>query len=100
MKRCQLHYFKNYLFIYLFLAVLGLFACARAFSSSGKWRLLFVAGPCGGFSCGAQAPGMRLGSCVTWAQLLLSMREPPRRGIKLASPALAGGLPGKFQFPY
>lgn len=86
------------------MAVLGLFGCTRAFSSSGKWRLLFVAVHCGGFSC-AQAPGMWLSSCVIWAQLLLSMREPPRRGIKLASPALAGrlpttGPPGKFQFPY
>ena len=37
--------FKNYLFIfiYLFLAVLGLCCCARAFSSCGEWGLLFVA---------------------------------------------------------
>ena len=32
-----------YLFIYLFLAVLGLRCCARAFSSCGERRLLFVA---------------------------------------------------------
>ena len=31
------------LFIYLFLAVLGLHCCVWAFSSCGKWRLLFVA---------------------------------------------------------
>ena len=30
-------------FIYLFLAALGLRCCARAFSSCGKWGLLFVA---------------------------------------------------------
>ena len=29
-------------FIYLFLAALGLRCCARAFSSGGKWGLLFV----------------------------------------------------------
>ena len=32
-----------YLFIYLFMAVLGLRFCARAFSSFGKWRPLFIA---------------------------------------------------------
>ena len=35
-------FFKN-LFIYLFLAALGLCCCARAFSSCGEWGLLFVA---------------------------------------------------------
>ena len=32
-----------YLFIYLFLAVLGLRCCAWAFSGCGKWGLLFIA---------------------------------------------------------
>ena len=41
-------FFKNkfiYLFVcfYLFLAVLGLGCCVRAFSSCGEWVLLFVA---------------------------------------------------------
>ena len=31
-----------YLFIYLFMAVLGLRFCARAFSSCGEWRPLFI----------------------------------------------------------
>ena len=35
--------FKILLFIYLFLAVLGLHCCAQAFSSCVKWGLLFVA---------------------------------------------------------
>ena len=35
-------YYIN-LFIYLFMAVLGLRCCARAFSSCGKWGLLFIA---------------------------------------------------------
>ena len=34
---------KNYLFIYLFMAVLGLRFCARAFSSCGKRGPLFIA---------------------------------------------------------
>ena len=49
-----------YLFIYLFLAVLGLCFCVRAFSSCGKWGLLFIAvhGPLtiAASRCGAQAP--------------------------------------------
>ena len=36
------HFYKQ-LFIYLFLAVLGLRCCARAFSSCGEWGLLFFA---------------------------------------------------------
>ena len=34
---------KINLFIYLFLAALGLRCCAQAFSSCGEWGLLFVA---------------------------------------------------------
>ena len=34
--------FKFYLFIYLFLAALGLHFCARAFSSCGEWGPLFI----------------------------------------------------------
>ena len=36
-------FFKFYLFIYLFLAVLGLCFCVRAFSSCGNWGPLFIA---------------------------------------------------------
>ena len=35
--------FNYYLFIYLFLALLSLCFCARAFSSCGKWGPLFIA---------------------------------------------------------
>ena len=49
-----------YLFIYLFLAVLGLCFCARGFSSCGKRGPLFIAvrGPLtiAASRCGAQAP--------------------------------------------
>ena len=39
----QYFIFKFYLFIYLFMAVLGLRFCARAFSSCGKRGPLFIA---------------------------------------------------------
>ena len=43
--RAELRFFKKiiYLFIYLFMAVLGLCFCARAFSSCGEWGPLFIA---------------------------------------------------------
>ena len=63
-----------------FLAALGLGCCVRAFSSCGKWGLLFIAVCrlliCGGFSCcGARALGAwasvvvvrRLSNCGSWA---------------------------------
>ena len=37
------HIVDFYLFIYLFLAALGLRCCAQAFSSCGEWGLLFIA---------------------------------------------------------
>ena len=36
-------FFLSNLFIYLFLAELGLHCCTRAFSSCGEWGLLIVA---------------------------------------------------------
>ena len=39
----KLFFFKINLFIYLFVAELGLCCCARAFSSCGELELLFVA---------------------------------------------------------
>ena len=39
----SLFFFLHFLKIYLFLALLGLYCCARAFSSSGERGLLFVA---------------------------------------------------------
>ena len=57
-KHCLFFFFLIYI---LFLAVLGLRFCARAFSSCGKRGPLFIAvlGPlhyCGLSCCGAQAP--------------------------------------------
>ena len=61
------------LFIYLFLAVLGLRCCARAFSNCSKWGLLFHCSA--GFSLRwlllSQSMGSRhtgFSSCGTWAQ--------------------------------
>ena len=39
----EIHVLFIYLFIYLFMTVLGLRFCARAFSSCGKWGPLFIA---------------------------------------------------------
>ena len=56
------------LFLYLFLAVLGLCFCARAFSSCGKWGPLFIA-VCGPLTVAASPVAehrlqtLRLSSC-------------------------------------
>ena len=57
----EVFFFFLILFIYLFMAVLGLRFCARALSSCGKWGPLFIAvrGPptlAVSLCCGAQAP--------------------------------------------
>ena len=94
-----------YLFIYLFMAVLGLRLCARAFSSCGKWGPLLIAvrGPL----TVAASPVVehrlqtrRLSSCGSGAQSLRGMWDPPRSGLEPVSPALAGRIsttapPGK-----
>ena len=94
-----------FLFVYLFMAVLGLRFCARAFSSCGERGPLFIAvrGP-----LTIAAPPIaehrlqtrRLSSCGSRAQLLRSMWDLPRPGLEPVSPALAGRLsttapPGK-----
>ena len=96
---------KAYLFIYLFLAVLGLSLCARAFPSCGKRGPLLIAvrGPL----TAAASPAVehklqtrRLSNCGPRAQLLRGTRDPPRPGLEPVSPASAGRLstsapPGK-----
>ena len=92
------------LFVYLFMAVLGLHCCTQAFSSCGERGLLFVVA-CGlqarGLSsCGSQALEPRLSSCGARAQLLCGMWDLPGPGLEPMSPALAGGFlttvpPGK-----
>ena len=92
-------------FIYLFLAVLGLRFCARAFSSCGKRGPLFIAvrGPLtivASLVAEHRLQTRRLSNCGSRAQLLRSMWDLPRPGLEPVSPALAGRLsttapPGK-----
>ena len=102
--------FKMSLFfflIYLFMAVLGLRFCARAFSSCGKRGPLFIA-VCGPLTIVASLVAehrlqtRRLSDCGTWAQLLHGMWDLPGPGLEPVSPALAGRFsttapPGKPQ---
>ena len=109
---------NSFFLIYiLFLALLGLHCCARAFSSCGERGLLFVAVhglliavaslvvehglqgtrasvvvARGLSSCGSQALELRLSSCDAQAQLLRGMWDLPRPGLEPVSPALAGGF--------
>ena len=97
--KCRVCYFiiflKNYLFIYLFLAVLGLRFCARAFSSCGERGPLFITvrGP---LTIAASPVAehrlqtRRLSSCGSRAQLLRGMWDVPRPGLEPVSPALTG----------
>ena len=93
------------LFFYLFIAVLGLRFCARAFSSCGKWWPLFIAvrGPltiAAPLVVEHRLQTRRLSNCDSRAQLLRGMWDIPGPGLKPVSPALAGGFlttapPGK-----
>ena len=100
--------FNYYLFIYLFLAVLGLRFCARAFSSCGKWGPLFIE-VCRPLTVAASPVAehrlqmRRLSSCGSQAQLLRGMWDLPRPGLEPMSPELAGRFstaapPGKPPF--
>ena len=103
----QLHnsIFPKYLFIYSFMAVLGLHFCARAFTSCGKRGPLFIAvrGPltiAASLVAKHRLQMHRLSNCGSRAQLLCGMWDIPRPGFEPVSPALAGGFsttvpPGK-----
>ena len=83
------------LFIYLFMAVLGLRFCARAFSSCGKQGPLFIAvhGPltiAASLVVEHRLQTRRVSNCGSRAQLLRSMWDLPRPGLEPVSPALAG----------
>ena len=98
-------FFLINLFIYLFMAVLGLRFCVRAFSSCGKRGPLFITvrGPltvAASLVAEHRLQTRRLSSCGSRAQLLRGMWDPPRPGLEPVSPALAGRLsttapPGK-----
>ena len=88
-------FFTLYLFIYLFMAVLGLRFCARAFSSCGKRGPLFIAvrGPLtivASLVAEHRLQMRRLSNCGSRAQLLCGMWDLPRPGLEPMSPALAG----------
>ena len=83
------------LFIYLFMTVLGLRFCARAFSSCGKRGPVFltVRGPliiAASLVVEHRLQTRRLSSCGSQAQLLRGMWDLPRPGLEPVSPALAG----------
>ena len=96
---------------YLFMAVLGLRFCARAFSSCGKRGPLFITvrGPltiAASLVAEHRLQTRRLSNCGSQAHLLRGMWDPPRPGLEPVSPALAGsfsttvppGKPGLFIF--
>ena len=82
-------------FLFLFLAVLGLRFCVRAFSSFGEWRPLFIAlrGPltiATSHVAEHRLQMRRLSNCGSRAQPLRGMWDLPRPGLEPVSLALAG----------
>ena len=78
-------FFFKYLFIYLFMAVLGLRFCARAFSSCGKRGPLFIVvrGPltiAASFVTEHRLQTRRLSNCGSRAQLLRGTWDLPDQG--------------------
>ena len=83
--------------IYLFMVVLGLHFCVRAFSSCGKWGPLFIAvrGPltiAASLVAEHRLQTRRLSNCGSRAQSLHGMWDLPRPGLEPVTPALAGRL--------
>ena len=101
-----------YLFIYyLFLSVLSLRFCARAFSSCGERGPVFIAVRrpvtiAASLVVEHRLQTRRLSSCGSRAQSLCGMWDLPRPGLEPVSPALAGrfstttppGKPGAIFF--
>ena len=84
-----------FIYLYLFLAVLGLRFCARAFSSCEERGPLFIAvrGPVTVAASPVAEHRLqtrRLSSRGSRAQLLRGMWDLPRPGLEPVSPALAG----------
>ena len=91
-RQAMIFFFIN---LFLFLAVLGLRFCARAFSSCSEQGPLFIA-VCWPLTVTASLVAehrlqtRRLSSCGSRAQLLRGMWHLPRPGLEPVSPALAG----------
>ena len=90
--------FLIFIYFYLFMAVLGLRFCARAFSSCGKRGPLFieVRRPltiAASLVAEHRLQTRRLSNCGPRAQPLHGTWDPPRPGPEPMSPALAGRLP-------
>ena len=90
-----LYIYIFFLTYFLFLAVLGLHFCVRAFSSCSERGPLFIA-VCGPLTIAASLVAehrlqtCRLSSCGSRAQLFRGMWDLPRPGLEPVSPALAG----------
>ena len=83
------------IYLFYFLAVLGLRFCAGAFSSCGERGPLFIAvrGPltiAASLVAEHRLQTRRLSSCGSRAQLLRGMWDLHRLGLEPVSPALAG----------
>ena len=94
----QRYLFFMYVCMYLFLAVLGLSLCTRAFSGCGKRGPLFIAvrGPltiAASLVAEHRLRTRRLSNCGSRAHLLRGMWDFPGPGLEPVSPALAGRLP-------
>ena len=97
-----------YIYIYIFMALLGLRFCARALSSWGKRVPLFIAvrGPltiAASLVAEHRLQTPRLSNCGSRAQSLRGMWDPPRPGPEPVSTTKAGRLsttapPGKPRF--
>ena len=95
MSQENLSFLNFILFMYSFMAVLGLHFCARAFSSCGKWGPLFITvrGPltiAASLVAEHRLQTRRLSNPGSRAQLLRGMWDLPRPGLEPVSPALAG----------
>ena len=91
----MIQFFLKFIYLFIFLGVLDLRFCARAFSSCGKRGplLITVRGPLTVAASPVAEHRLqtrRLSSCGSRAQLLRGMWDLPRPGLEPVSPALAG----------
>ena len=88
-------FFLVFIYLFLFMAVLGLRFCARAFSSCGKRGPLFITVRrpltiAASLVAQHRLQTRRLSSCGSRVQLLRGMWDLPRPGLEPVCPALAG----------